>query len=64
MTSKEPLVLKGLDATRKNLDDFLTYFPKSTVDQAREQLLAENELNKKEWDPALGDIFNLPAASV
>lgn len=64
MASKEPLVLKGLDATRSNIDNFLTYFPKSSVDAAREQLLAENELNKKEWDPALGDIFNLPSTSV
>jgi hypothetical protein len=64
MASKEPLVLKGLDSTRKNIDDFLAYFPKSSVDQAREKLLTENELNKKEWDPALGDIFNLPSTSV
>jgi hypothetical protein len=64
MASKEPLVLKGLDSTRKNIDDFLSYFPKNTVDDARQQLLTENELNRKEWDPALGEIFNLPAASV
>ena len=64
MASKEPLVLKGLESTRKNIDEFLSYFPKNAVDEAREQLLKENELNRKEWDPALGEIFNLPATSV
>jgi hypothetical protein len=64
MASKEPLVLKGLDSCRRNIDDFLSYFPKSTVDEARDLVLKENELNRKEWDPALGDILNLPASAV
>lgn len=64
MAGKEALVLKGLETTRKNIDDFLTYFPQSTVEAARDRILKENELNKKEWDPNLGDIFNLPPDAV
>lgn len=64
MATKEPLVLKGLETTRKNIDDFLSYFPKSVVDEARDQVIRENEQNKKEWDPELGEIFNLPKESV
>jgi hypothetical protein len=64
MAGKEALVLKGLESTRKNIDDFLTYFPQSTVEVARDRIFKENELNKKEWDPSLGDIFNLPPDAV
>ena len=60
MAGKEELVLKGLDTASKNIEDFLAYFPKDMVDAVREKILEENRLNQKEWDPALGDIVNLP----
>lgn len=60
MSDKERLVLKGLDSTRKNLDGFLSYFPEGDVEAVRKKILAENELNFKEWDSSLGDIVNLP----
>jgi hypothetical protein len=59
LAGKEQLVLKGLDAARRNLDDFLSYFPISEIDAAKEKLLAENALNVKEFDPELGFILNL-----
>ena len=60
MAGKEDLVLKGLDTARQNIDDFLAYFPKDKVEGIRKKIIDENELNRKEWDPALGDIVNLP----
>mmetsp|Transcript_30946 Transcript_30946/g.45882 ORF Transcript_30946/g.45882 Transcript_30946/m.45882 type:complete len:249 (-) Transcript_30946:70-816(-) len=60
MAGKEGLVLKGLDAARSSIDDFLGYFPDTDVESVRKKILEENELNRKEWDPALGDIVNLP----
>mmetsp|Transcript_12470 Transcript_12470/g.20704 ORF Transcript_12470/g.20704 Transcript_12470/m.20704 type:complete len:250 (+) Transcript_12470:139-888(+) len=62
MSGKERLVLQGLDSTRKNIDGFLAYFPAEMVQAARKQILDENALNVKEWDPILGDIVNLPPA--
>mmetsp|Transcript_23010 Transcript_23010/g.64039 ORF Transcript_23010/g.64039 Transcript_23010/m.64039 type:complete len:270 (+) Transcript_23010:71-880(+) len=59
LAGKEQLVLRGLDAARKSLDDFLAFFPASEVDAARQKLLAENALNEKEFDPDLGVIINL-----
>ena len=59
LAGKEQLVLKGLDAARRNLDDFLAYFPTSDVDAAKEKLTAENKLNESEFDPNLGVILNL-----
>lgn len=60
---KEQLVLKGLDATRKQIDDFLSYFPKSDVDEVVSLIAEENRLNVKEFDPTLGDIVNLAPPS-
>jgi hypothetical protein len=60
MAGKEALVLKGLDATRKSIDDFLSYFPAATVDKVKQQVEEENALNIKEFDPALGIIVNMP----
>lgn len=60
MSGKEDLVLKGLETASNNIDEFLSYFPKGEVESVREKILQENELNRKEWDPALGDIVNLP----
>ena len=62
MAGKERLVLQGLESAGKNVDAFLTYFPKELVDAARAQVLQENELNFKEWDRSLGEIVNLPPA--
>lgn len=60
---KEQLVLKGLDATRKQIDDFLSYFPKSDIDAVVARIAEENRLNVKEFDPTLGDIVNLAPPS-
>jgi len=50
--------LKGLDATRRSIDDFLAYFPKDTVESAKAKVKDENDLNYKEFDRGLGDIIN------
>jgi len=60
---KEQLVLKGLDATRKSIDEFIAYFPKTDVDAVAARIAEENRLNVKEFDPTLGDIINLPPPS-
>jgi hypothetical protein len=60
MGGKEELVLKGLDATRKSIDDFLDFFPKAQVDKVVARIAEENELNIKEFDPSLGDLINVP----
>jgi hypothetical protein len=60
MAGKEEIVLKGLDATRKSIDDFLAFFPKATVDVVAGRVAEENALNVKEFDPALGDLVNMP----
>jgi len=52
--------LKGLEATRASIDDFLAYFPKSTVDEVQQRIRTENEQNVKEFDSSLGSIVNLP----
>jgi hypothetical protein len=53
-------VLRGLDSTKKGIDDFLFYFPKADVDMVFAKVNEENELNVKEFDPALGDLLNMP----
>lgn len=58
MGGKEDLVLKGLDATRKSIDDFLAYFPKDQVDAVVAKIKEENDLNAKEFDETLGQILN------
>lgn len=60
MSGKEALVLKGLDAARKNIDEFLTYFPAGTIDGAKAKIESENKLNVDEFDPELGAPINLP----
>ena len=55
---KLDVVLKGLDATRKSIDEFLAYFPQDTVDKVKAKVREENELNFKEFDPELGAIVN------
>eukprot|EP00590_Aulacoseira_subarctica_P010862 CAMPEP_0172422448 /NCGR_PEP_ID=MMETSP1064-20121228/8593_1 /TAXON_ID=202472 /ORGANISM="Aulacoseira subarctica , Strain CCAP 1002/5" /LENGTH=235 /DNA_ID=CAMNT_0013163303 /DNA_START=190 /DNA_END=897 /DNA_ORIENTATION=- len=58
MAGKEELVLKGLDAAKSNIDNFLSYFPTSTVENVQKIIVQENELNEKEFDPNLGVILN------
>ena len=64
MAGKEALVLRGLEATRKNIDEFLAFFPPSEVDAARARVREENELNVKEFDRSLGSILNLDPSMV
>ena len=59
MSGKEGLVLKGLDAARRNIDDFLTYFPSSSIDVAKAKIESENKLNLDEFDSELGALINL-----
>jgi len=58
MAGKESIVNKGLESVRRDLDDFLSYFPQDIVDQAKAKIAEENELNFKEFDPSLGTILN------
>merc|ERR1719223_1618334 len=58
MSGKEALVLKGLEATKKGIDEFLSFFPKEDVEAVVQKIEKENELNFKEFDPQLGDILN------
>ena len=60
MAGKEEIVLKGLEATKKSIDDFLSYFPKTDIEPVNTLIAEENRLNVKEFDPALGEILNLP----
>lgn len=58
MAGKEAIVVKGLDSVRKDIDDFLGYFPQDVLDQAKARIMSENELNFNEFDPELGSILN------
>ena len=49
-----------MDATRQSIDTFLSYFPTSTIDTVIATIEKENELNVKEFDPALGILLNMP----
>ena len=53
MAGKEALVLRGLDASKKGIDDFLSYFPKDEVAAVIQKIEEENELNMKEFDKEL-----------
>ena len=63
LAGKEQLVVKGLESAQQRIDDFLSFFPEETVASVRKKIQEENELNVKEFDPALGDIINLPPPS-
>ena len=63
MAGKEKVVLNGLEATRKSIDEFLSYFPRQDVESVLSKIAAENELNVKEFDPELGTIVNLKPTS-
>ena len=60
MSGKEELVLRGLDATRRSIDDFIAYFPAAEIDPVNARIKEENALNEKEFDPSFGAIVNLP----
>lgn len=55
---KEIIVLKGLEATKSRIDEFLSFFPSDTVDGVKRRIQEENDLNAKEFDPAIGVIIN------
>lgn len=45
---KKEFIQKALKSAREKLDEFLAYMPKEKVKAARDQVILENELNKKE----------------
>lgn len=55
---KEVIVLKGLDASKSTIDEFLAYFPADVVSSQREKIKEENDLNTSEFDSSLGTILN------
>ena len=63
MSGKEEIVVKGLEATRIKLDEFLSFFDEATVTRVKNQVQNENDLNILEFDKSLGDIINLKPIS-
>lgn len=63
LAGKEGLVIKGLESAQLRIDDFLSFFPTEKVASIKTKIQEENALNVKEFDPALGDIINLPPPS-
>lgn len=59
MSGKEEIVVKGLEATKIKLEQFLSYFDEADVTRIKAQVQEENDLNLKEFDKSLGDIINL-----
>jgi len=55
---KETIILNGLDATRRGIDEFLSFFPREEVGEVVARINAENEMNLKEFDPELGQLLN------
>jgi hypothetical protein len=61
MAGKEDLVIKGLEATQKTIDEFLAYFPKADIERVKAVVEEENAANVKEFDSAsLGALLNMP----
>jgi hypothetical protein len=58
LAGKEAIVINGLKSVRRDLDEFLSYFPAEVVEEARSRIATENELNFIEFDPSLGAILN------
>lgn len=58
IAGKEGIVIKGLESVRRDIDEFLTYFPQDVVDDTKKKIAEENELNFREFDPELGAILN------
>lgn len=63
MAGKEALVLKGLDAAQRNIDEFLSYFPPGEIDAAQGKIDTENKLNLEQYDPNLGVLINVEPKS-
>ena len=53
MAGKEAIVLSGLGAARKGIDDFLSFFPRDEVLAVVAKIESENALNEKEFDKEL-----------
>lgn len=58
LAGKESIVINGLAAARRDIDEFLSMFPKDVVEEQRAKIMEENELNYKEFDSSLGSILN------
>ena len=58
LAGKEDIVNNGLKSVRRDIDEFVSYFPKDTVEEVTAKIETENELNYKEFDPSLGAILN------
>jgi len=58
LAGKEDIVNNGLKSVRRDIDDFVSYFPKDTVEEVKAKIATENELNYKEFDTSLGSILN------
>ena len=58
LSGKEAIVNNGLKSVRRDLDEFLSFFPAEVVETEKAKIRAENELNFKEFDPELGAILN------
>ena len=58
LSGKETLVNNGLKSVRRDLDDFLAFFPADVVNEVKTKISMENELNFREFDPSLGAILN------
>ena len=58
LSGKEDIVVNGLKSVRRDIDDFISFFPKEEVEEAKAKIMRENELNFKEFDPSLGSILN------
>jgi len=58
LSGKEAIVTKGLESVRRDIDEFLSYFPSDVVEEQKAKILEENKLNYKEFDPELGTILN------
>ena len=57
LAGKETIVLNGLSAARRGIDDFVSLFPKDDVSAVLAKIEAENELNRAEFDSRLTCIF-------
>jgi len=53
LAGKEAIVLSGLGAARKGIDDFLSFFPRDEVLAVVAKIESENALNEKEFDKEL-----------
>lgn len=58
LSGKESIVNNGLKSVRRDIDDFLSFFPNDVIEEAKAKIMNENELNFKEFDPSLGSILN------